>query len=465
MKNLLFVSLFLTMLFLSTVSVEAANHYIRSGASGTGNGSDWTNACTDFTGSCAVGSLVRGDTYYVADGAYASRTFNKAANGNLVITIKKATVADHGTETGWVNTYGEGQAVFNSIVTFSTDDWVLDGSTRDESNPPLSWFNTTSYGFKITNNSNAAQVQLKFGAGIDNFTMRYVWIQGRTGGFSGAERRYAIDCESGGTSTNLLFSRNLTTDSNQWYFLRHTNHTTIEYWAGDRLTGDGNNHGDAINVYFTAEDVTIRWGVVRNACTTGCTGMVPIADSRGTSTPPLVKFYGNLLYDYGSTDGTLGFLGNASNGGNCTNCVVVNNTFVDGGAQFAANWGLQFPDGSGNILRNNMWFEVNSQIPSFDLGSNATNTHNAFGPTSISTGTSAQVSVPSSIFVNFAGKNFKLASATSCGIALSAPYDKDMLGNTRGADGCWDRGAFEFGSGTGSTDTQPPAAPTNVRIQ
>ena len=99
----------------------------------------------------------------------------------VVITIKKATVADHGTETGWVKTHGEGQAVFNSIVTFSTDDWVLDGSTRDESNPPLSWFNTTSYGFKITNNSNAAQVQLKFGAGIDNFTMRYVWIQGRTG--------------------------------------------------------------------------------------------------------------------------------------------------------------------------------------------------------------------------------------------------------------------------------------------
>ena len=149
MKNTLFLTLFLAMLFLGAVTAEAANHYIRSGATGTGNGSDWTNACTDFTGSCAVGLLVRGDTYYVADGAYASRTFNKAANSNLVITIKKATVADHGTETGWVNTYGDGQAVFNSTVTFSTDDWVLDGSTRDESNSPVSWFNATSYGFKI----------------------------------------------------------------------------------------------------------------------------------------------------------------------------------------------------------------------------------------------------------------------------------------------------------------------------
>ncbi|HMR07185.1 MAG TPA: hypothetical protein PKA88_15485, partial [Polyangiaceae bacterium] len=394
--------------------------------------------------SCAIGSLVRGDTYYVADGAYASRNFNTSANGNLVITIKKATVADHGTATGWVNTYGDGQAIFNSVVTFSTDDWVMDGSARDESNPPVSWFNTTSYGFKISNNANAAQVQLKFGAALDNFTLRHVWLEGRAGGFSGAERRYSIDCETGGTSTNLLFSRNLSTDSNQWYFLRGTDHTTIEYWAGDRLTGDGNNHGDAINAYFTAEDVTIRWGVARNACTTGCTGMIPVADSHGTSTPPLVKLYGNLFYDYGSTDGTMGFLGNQANGGNCTNCVVTNNTFVDGGAEFASTWGLQFPDGSGNIHRNNIWFEVNSQIPNFSLGSGATNSHNAFGTSATSTGTNAQVSMPSSTFVNFAGKNFKLASATSCGIALPAPYDRDMLGKLRGADGCWDRGAFEF---------------------
>ncbi len=434
----------MAMIFLGAASAQAANHYIRAGASGTGTGSDWANACAEFTGSCAPAGMVRGDTYYVADGAYAGRTFNTAASGNLLITIKKGTPADHGTDIGWAAAYGDGQATFATTLIFSTDDWLFDGSTRDESNPPASWFNTSSYGFAILNNANAAQAQIKFGNALDNFAMQYVWLQGRTGPFSGAERRYSIDCETGGTSTNLRFSRNLSTDSNQWYFLRNTNHTIIEYWAGDRLTGDEFNHGDAINVYFTAEDVTIRWGVARNACTMGCTGMIPIADARGTSTPPLVKIYGNVFYDYGSTDGTAGFTGNASNGGNCTNCVVVNNTFIDGGGEYAATWGLQFPDGTGNIHRNNMWFEVNSQIPGFDLGSNATDSHNAFGPTSTGTGTNAQVSVPSSIFVNFAGKNFRLASATSCGIALGAPYDTDMFGNTRGADGCWDRGAFEY---------------------
>ena len=461
MKHSIVGAALLPALLLGSLPAQAANHYVRAGASGTATGNDWTNACPDFVGACAPATMVRGDTYYVADGSYASRTFNKAASGNLLIAIKKATLADHGSDSGWLSSYGDGQAVFKSVLIFASDDWLLDGATRDESNPPLSWFKTAAYGFAITNNDNSAQTQLKLGAGLDNFTMKQVWVQGRSGPFDGAERRYAIDCQSGGTATNLLFSRNLTTDSNQWYFLRDTNHSVIEYWAGDRLTGDGNNHGDAINVYFTAEDVTIRWGVARNACTEGCTGMIPVADSRGTSTPPLVKLYGNLFYDYGSTDGTMGFLGNTANGGNCTNCVIANNTFIDGGAEYAATWGLQFPDGSGNLHRNNIWFETRSQIPSFNLGANATNTHNAFGPTTASTGTGAQVGVPSTIFVDFAGKNFRLSAATACGLALGPPYDRDMFGNTRGADGCWDRGAFEFGK----TTPARLAPPENLRLR
>ena len=78
----------LIVLILTATPAWAANWYVRAAATGSANGSDWTNACTDFTGSCAVSSLVRGDTYYVATGAYASRTFNRAESGTLVITIK-----------------------------------------------------------------------------------------------------------------------------------------------------------------------------------------------------------------------------------------------------------------------------------------------------------------------------------------------------------------------------------------
>src|SRR5690348_11914306 len=100
------------LLILVALPALGANHYIRAGATGNGSGTDWTNACSGFSGSCAISGLVRGDTYYVADGSYGSQTFDTANSGSSVITIIKATVANHGTATGWSDTFGDGQAVF-----------------------------------------------------------------------------------------------------------------------------------------------------------------------------------------------------------------------------------------------------------------------------------------------------------------------------------------------------------------
>jgi hypothetical protein len=46
--------------------------------------------------------------------------------------------------------------------------------------------------------------------------------------------------------------------------------------------------------------------------------------------------------------------------------------------------------------------------------------------------------------VNYAGANFRLASATLAGLTLPSPFNTDLDGNTRGADGVWDRGAYEY---------------------
>src|SRR6478672_8702003 len=75
---------------------QTATHYVRQGASGTGTGDDWTNAYPNLPG-----TLTRGDTYYVADGSYGNPVFDDPESGTLVITIKKATITDHGTDTGW----------------------------------------------------------------------------------------------------------------------------------------------------------------------------------------------------------------------------------------------------------------------------------------------------------------------------------------------------------------------------
>ena len=65
-------------------------------------------------------------------------------------------------------------------------------------------------------------------------------------------------------------------------------------------------------------------------------------------------------------------------------------------------------------------------------------------------------------FVNRAGGNYYLANGTSVntGASLGAPYSTDMLGITRGTDGKWDRGAFEFNAG----DLVAPSPPQGLRV-
>jgi hypothetical protein len=100
------------LLILIATPVSAANVYVRVGAAGAATGADWTDAYTALPS-----VLVRGNTYYIADGTYGAYTFDDAVSGTSVITIRKATVASHGTETGWDNTYGDGVTTFAGAST------------------------------------------------------------------------------------------------------------------------------------------------------------------------------------------------------------------------------------------------------------------------------------------------------------------------------------------------------------
>src|SRR3989338_10419935 len=137
------IFLFLS-IFIPSISL-AANQYVRAGATGTGSGSDWINAYTSLPA-----TLIRGDTYYIADGNYATYTVDDAVSGTSVITIKKATASDHGTETGWDSSYGDGQAAFTSPFNIRTSYITFDGIVDSGSDP-------NTYGFKIDTPSNCNQ--------------------------------------------------------------------------------------------------------------------------------------------------------------------------------------------------------------------------------------------------------------------------------------------------------------------
>jgi hypothetical protein len=154
MKKLLAV---LTLL-VASIPCSAACHVVLQGGTGTKSGADWNNAFSDLPA-----TLVRGDSYYVAKGAYGKHTFKDADSGTTPITVAAVTATDHCTDTGFSPATMIGQAVFScasacnqQIFEFTTDYYTITGQYRSTAtnNPAVDW--TTGYGFKLDNgNANA----------------------------------------------------------------------------------------------------------------------------------------------------------------------------------------------------------------------------------------------------------------------------------------------------------------------
>jgi hypothetical protein len=417
--------------------------YVRDGGT-SATCTDWTNACDSLPA-----TLQRGATYYVADGAYGSYTFDDPESGGQLIVIKKATAGDHGTDTGWNAGYGDGQAVFNSVLTFTRGDYVLDGQVRDESN----WFAGAAYGFQVTHNNQDQNIAIGTQTrAVNNVAIRYVYVNALLGNLGATTlRRYAIDTDTygGPIQARLVFHRMFVNGSNNVWFLRTTNGAVVEYSASDNVTGNDANHGEIVNLYYSGTNATIRHNIFRNAYTGaggvpagGGTALVAITDADG------LQFYGNTAYNFSVGDGAVGYLG-----GNASHCRLYNNTFVNGigyNAGFAS-------DGTDNISSNNLWVGNSA-------GVNISGSHdyNAFSDGSARGESHAQINVSTGIFVNYGTRDLRLALPTPAGTVLGVPYDRDPTGVSRGADGVWDRGAFEYVAGIGSPCDLNNDSATNV---
>jgi hypothetical protein len=445
--RLILISLFNISLFVLTSSAfaSAATHFVRAGATGSGSGSDWTNACTGFTGSCAPGSLVRGDTYYVAAGSYASVTFNRATSGSTLITIQKATVADHGTSTGWADSYA-GVANFSSQVDFETGNWVFDGAVGGG---PGSW--QTGFGFKITTSSTTPGLRT---AQVDNITIRHVEVQGNLNANGGGS--IAQDGLASYGGTNVTLSYYYIHDMGRCIFFLSTQTFVAEYGYTGKFTGTDAQHSELASIWgfaIPSNGVTFRYNVFTHTDSTG--GLM--FDNEEEPTGAGMKVYGNVFYrPTGDTwVGGNGVIGGwtGGNGEQFHNVLVYNNTFIN--VNIAPLSGLPNVF-SGNVAYNNIFY--NSESPDFSRFTTHDYNHfiNSGGTHSESNGTSATSGDP---FVDETNLDFRLTAATAAGISLPAPYNSDPMGILRSSDGVWDRGAFEY---NGAATSTRPAPPTNL---
>lgn len=427
--------------------------YVGPSATGNGSGSDYNNLLAwSFT-------PVRGKIYCLVDGTYASKTLSTAESGATTITITKATVANHGTSTGWLDTMGDGAATWSgNDVEFTTGYWVFDGG---KGGGPGSW--KTGHGFAFTSAAGAVGEFVGFSTepgGLSNLHFSHISCT-QTGNpeATGGQQDCFGQTEADSIINDAVFEYNYANNlGGLMWFMRHGSGNIFQYNYSDNVCGmyvfnTTTGHCEVI-VIDGMDDVHFRWNYLAESPSSG--GFVANNDE----TANLVRIYGNVFSNGGPI---------ACNTQNCTNWRVFNNTF-----HHAVNpVSDAAPAGSGNLFYNNihvhfdemsfMWPDSGEGTHDYNWFSNCAGLRCTMGKNTNENicqgcaGGCDSVTETATPFVNDAGdepEDWQLTSAISgnpgtnvCSLddcAGEDRYNEDAFGNTRGTDGTWDRGAFEF---------------------
>jgi len=438
----------LPILFLlaSVTLSHGATNYVRAGAGGSRTGADWTHAYTNIPA-----TMVRGDTYYVAEGnygyvdaggaplwySYGAYEFNDNVSSDTLITLRKATVADHGTTTGWSDSYGDGQAAFVGGVTFWDSYYVIDGNGRNESN----WQDGASYGFYIP----SINVDTGNGQNGSRVTLRHVELGDP----------YTETEQAGyGIAIKLMY----TTITN-WTISQCYIHNYGRADAGIKLSGanfliESNYFGpgwgkEAIRGSGVTSNTVIRYNIFRDAIITavvdppdgaGMTAEIAIWDDGGGPSFTDISIYGNVFTNrFSNTRNGVILLGpfdTPANPGEADNARIYNNTFI--GILDTTAYSMISVHGTNAHVANNLFFNCAESDISVTNGTTANN-----------------LAIGSNVFSGYT------ITAAIPGTSLSDPYNRDPIGVTRGADDVFDIGAYEYSAGGGG-DPAPSGSVWNV---
>lgn len=447
-------------LVMSPHIAAGACHVVTPTGSGGQTGADWSNAYAGLPG-----SLVRGDTYYLAAGNYGGYSFNTAESGTALITIKSATDSDNCTGTGWSSGLA-GQAVFTSLST-NNGYVTFDGNGRSGLR--------SGYGMKLDRSTPCSgnfcwDFSVANDGAYKNVTIRYMELAGEGAANVDTHNETAIRAVNFSTAPGTSSGLANFTIQYCWIhdtagapiMIRGTYDTLVEHNLIENNYGSAANHAEGISDSGSI-NVTVRYNEFRNVQNTA---HVTELNAGTVSSADNWQIYGNVFYE------TKSLIGNAPisciNGQQCTNWQIYNNTF-DG---ISGNYGgVTWLDNSGGtpLIEDNLFFNVTS-TKLFAIPAGTHEDYNtglkvsAAGDLSGSHDTKA--SSASNPFVNDAADNWNLTGDTSTGLGagliLSALFNLDPNGVLRGLDGIWDRGAYQYNplSGSNPPPPGPPAPPT-----
>ena len=431
-----FFALLSVALLLFGENVLAANHYILAG--GAGDGSSWGSPLGTLPD-----SLIRGDIYYIGDGTYGAKTFSTPEEGAKLIIIKKATLADHGTDEGWISSYGDGVASFTGTLTFKTSYWEFDGGLK--------------YGFKLIRTRSGYVDEHYMNVYGNNIKVANVEIMGP--GWKDCHLARGIQS----TGDNLVFDAcyihnfsavgirfsggaNIEIKNCHFHNIRNLDNSVCYNLRGSQC------HFEDIALFDGTENVSIHDNVFSQDYTSRPQNVevgygVMMALHGG-----YLRIYNNIFFNL-----TYPIWLNSDGWGNLTDFYVYGNTFVGYRVATTTN-GLD--DLKNNIFCNlPSFFNNDSTRKAPTVGSYNLYCYDSRYVSDYKSASHSTVLEQGICPFKDCVKDWRLVSPTDPGYALPEPYNKDIVGVTRGTDGNWDRGAYEYKSSASA-----PTSPNNLTI-
>jgi hypothetical protein len=466
-------STLLLMLAATAATSFGACHAVGPAAGGSGSGSDWNNRMGKLPT-----NLVRGDTYYLMDGSYGGYTFTTANSGTTRVTVKKAQSYDFGRaadgcsndiSAGWnAATMGSAQAGFSSFNGGSTQGYLtLDGNGSSTAagcgTSPTTNTQPKDCGIKFTvSQGSTGPITIgQNGQRVAGWTIRYVETQGAgDGNNNGSTEENHVRC-AGACDAFLV--------EHVWWYNSSCNSIKLP-WTTSATFRDSyfkQNfsssacHGQFYLSEVTTSNVTFADNVIQDIQGTGIWVVVTggQADNYNIYNNVIVKTQGSSRA--GVSNGIFACI---NSGSKCTNWKFIDNSIINFAGDYSGSAGILSENNNGNSYtwQNNLFY--NSSGVGFTLnGAAFTEDHNSWlnsGSPRSGTGDIAITSGAPNPFINWPGANFRLANQNAdwgAGVPLPSPFNVDMAGTSRpGANGVWDRGAFEYGGG------QAPAPPSSL---
>ena len=430
---------FMLILMGLTIPVFAANHYVDKNASGSNNGSSWSNAWESF-GAIDWSSISSGDVIYISggnDSTVYNETLNigkSGVNGNRIVISK-------GTESGH-----NGEVIIDGGGSLDNDIYVNGKSY------------ITISGFTVRKTQQGS-IDVRYSDNIIVENCKAV-VTGRAGVYlrqnTNSEVR-GCNITTGGyvnTQTDGIYSQ-LNTDN-----VYHNNHIVVN-------NSEPTGHDDCIQSYQD-NNLTIHSNYLEqnNSKPSNAQGLYIENPDGG-----IFKLYNNIvnMTETGSNGltfrrltgtGNVEMIGNTVYGENSATLlqttevddpIIKNNIIYSGSTLFGArviNW-----NGNPANIDNNIIYVPNSNyVWGYNGSSKSWSQWRALGFDAHGKNSDPK-------FTSINNKEFSLQETSpgvDAGLAAGLPFNVDIMGVSRPQGQNYDMGAYEYNGGNPNPDTTPP---------